>query len=78
MAEGGEGHPAEQPVASDVVLLASLFPFLPSFLPSYFSLPFADFRKMEFKARLKLEGRKHRSRPGSKWVWEEEMELEEH
>ena len=32
------------------------------------SLPPAEFRRMEFKARLKLEDREDRSRWGSKWV----------
>lgn len=67
----GLAEGAERRVADDV-LLASLFPFLPAPLPSCFPPPFADFRKVECKARIKLEGRNHRSRCGSKWAGKEE------
>ena len=54
---------AEQSVATEGTS------FLPSSLSSFLPLsPPADFRRMEFKARLKLEDREDRSRWGSKWV----------
>lgn len=66
----GKGLLVEQSVATEGTS------FLPSSLLSFLPLSLsllADFRRMEFKARLKLEDREDRSQWGSKWVCEREQ-----
>lgn len=54
-------------------LLKGLYSFLLPCGPSFLFSPPADFRRMEFKARLKLEDREDRSQWGSKWVCERDQ-----
>ena len=53
--------------------LKGLYSFLLPCCPSFLFSPLSDFRRMEFKARLKLEDREDRSQWGSKWVCERDQ-----
>ena len=66
--EGGRVRWGRRFLLSSQWPLKGLHSFLLPCRPSFLSLPPAEFRRMEFKARLKLEDREDRSRWGSKWV----------